>query len=131
MLSDKIKMLRLSQGLSQTDFAKRLFVTPGAVNQWERGKTAPDTNRLIAMAKEFSVPLDYFSDETEGKYTEADLIKQHILIELAAEQPKTDEAKIISRGIDKLPKEKREQALNVLNAMFSQYEDLFQKGDDK
>lgn len=130
MLSDKIRMLRQSQGLSQTDFAKRLFVTPGAVNQWERGKTAPDTNRLIAMAKEFAVPLDYFSDETDGKYTEAELIKQHILIELAAEQPKTDEAKILAKGIDKLPKEKREQALNVVKAMFSQYADLFQKGDE-
>ena len=82
------------------------------------------------MAKEFAVPLDYFSDETDGKYTEAELIKQHILIELAAEQPKTDEAKILAKGIDKLPKEKREQALNVVKAMFSQYADLFQKDDE-
>lgn len=129
MLSDKIKMLRLSQGLSQTDFAKRLYVTPGAVNQWESGKTSPDTARLIAMAKEFSIPLDYFSDGGK-EYTEAELIKQHLLIELGAIQPKTEEAKILARGIDKLPKEKREQALNVVKAMFIQYADLFQKGDD-
>lgn len=129
MLSDKIRMLRLSQGLSQTDFAKRLFVTPGAVNQWESGKTSPDTARLIAMAKEFAVPLDYFSDGGK-EYTEAELIKQHLLIELGASQPKTEEAKILAKGIDKLPKEKREQALNVIKAMFIQYEDYFKGEED-
>ena len=132
MLSDKIRMLRESQGLNQTEFAKRLFVTPGAVNQWERGKTSPDTSRLIAMAKEFSVPLDYFSDDPDGKeYTEAELIKQHVLIELGAQQPKTEEAKILSRDIDQLPKAQREQALAVFRAMFSpKYEHLFTKETD-
>ena len=129
MLSDKIRLLRESQGLNQSEFARRLFVTPGAVNQWEKGKTAPDTNRLLAMAKEFSVPLDYFSDNEET-YTETELIKQHLLIELGASQPQTDEAKILAKGIDKLPKAQREQAVNVVKAMFAQYASYFEKGDE-
>ena len=129
MLADKIRMLRLSQGLSQTDFAKRLYVTPGAVNQWERGKTSPDTGRLLAIAKEFSVPLDYFSDE-EKDYSETELIKQHIMIELGADIPKTTEAKIISGVIDKMPPEKREQALNIMKAVFTQYADSFERKED-
>ena len=129
MLAEKIKQLRISMGLSQTDFAKRLFVTPGAVYQWETGRTAPDTARLISMAKEFSIPLDYFSDD-KPEYSEADLIKQHLLIELTATQPKTDEAKILAAGVDKLPKEQREMALNVVKAMFAKYADYFEKGED-
>ena len=124
-------MLRTSQGLTQTEFAKRLFVTPGAVSQWETGRSIPDTERLMAIAKEFSVPLDYFSsDPNAPQYSEAELIKQHLLIELGASQPKTKEAKILVAGIDKLPKAQREQALAVVRAMFTQYADYFKDGDE-
>ena len=131
MLGDKIKMLRVSQGLNQTEFANRIFVTPGAVSQWETGRTMPDTERLLSIAKEFSVPLDYFSDDPDGKkYSETELIKQHLLIELNAKQPKTEEARILAAGIDKLPKAQREMALNVVKAMFTQYADYFEKGSN-
>ena len=73
------------------------------------------------MSKEFQVPLDYFSEDKQINYSEAELIKQHLLIELTANQPKTSEAKILAAGIDKLPKEQREMALNVMKAMFAKY----------
>ena len=126
LIAEKIKQLRISQGLNQSDFARRLNITPGAVSQWETGRTVPDTERLMAIAKEFSVPLDYFTD---AKYTETELIRQHIMIELGAAQPKTSEARILAQGVDKLPKEQREQALNVVKAMFAKYEKLFTEGD--
>lgn len=65
MLGDKIKELRTKNGLNQTQFGKRIFVTPGAVSQWEKGLTRPDTERLLLIAKEFGVPLDYFNDTIE------------------------------------------------------------------
>ena len=39
--------------------------------------------------------------------------------------PKTIEARIVSGGMDKLPKEQREQILNVVRAMFTQHPELF------
>ena len=99
-------MLRTSQGLTQTAFAKRLFVTPAAVNQWEKNVTRPDTERLMRISKEFSISLDFFSDDIDAKqYTETELIKEQLLLKL--NQLKTEEAKIISRGIDKMPLEDR------------------------
>lgn len=65
MIGEKIKNLRLSRGITQSEFAKALFVTSGAVSQWEKGTTRPDTERLIQISKFFSVPLDYFSDDSE------------------------------------------------------------------
>lgn len=62
MLGDRIKELRLSLGLNQAEFAKRLYVTPGAVSQWEKGATRPDTDRLIKIAVEFNVPLGSLVD---------------------------------------------------------------------
>lgn len=128
MLGDKIKQLRLSLGISQTDFAKRLFVTPAAVSQWEKGLTMPDTERLLKISKEFAVPLDYFSDM---EYTETELITQHVLAKLDS-LPKTAEARIVSGGMDKLPKEQREQILNVVRAMFAKNPGLFaeKEGED-
>ena len=41
--------------------------------------------------------------------------------------PITTEARILAKGIDKLPLEQREQALNVVRAMFAQYADYFDK----
>lgn len=42
----------------------------------------------------------------------------------------TDEARIISGGIDRMPKEKREQALRVLRAAFAEYSRLFEEEND-
>lgn len=45
--------------------------------------------------------------------------------------PKTEEAKILSKGIDKLPKEQRKQALAMFRVMFApQYAELFSKGEN-
>lgn len=41
--------------------------------------------------------------------------------------PHTEEARILAKGIDKLPKEQREQALSVIRAMFVKYADYFEK----
>ena len=120
MFADKIKQLRISQGLNQSEFAQRLNITPGAVSQWENGRTVPDTERLMSIAKEFSIPLDYFSDG-EKQYTETELIRQHLLIELGAAQPKTDEAKFVSIAMDKMPKKEREKAVKILQAVYSEY----------
>lgn len=120
MFGEKIKMLRRSQGLTQVEFAKRLFVTSAAVSQWENDQTRPDMERLIRISKEFQVPLSYFSDD-QPQTTETELIKQHLLIELGASQPKTEEAKFISLAIDKMPQKDREKAMNVLKAMYGDY----------
>ena len=126
MIGDRIKMLRTSQGLTQTAFAKRLFVTPAAVSQWEKNITRPDTERLMKISKEFSVPLDFFSDDPDAKqYSESELIKEQLILKLT--QPKTIEAKIISGGIDKMPQEDRERALDMMKLMFREYSDYFER----
>ena len=46
------------------------------------------------------------------------------------EEIHTEEARILAKGIDKLPKEQREQALSVMRAMFVKYADYFEKETD-
>ena len=47
------------------------------------------------------------------------------------DQPLTQEARIISEGIDRMPPERREQALKILQVAFSEYADYFKEDDDK
>ena len=46
-------------------------------------------------------------------------------------QPKSHEARIISGGIDKMPPERREQALRILQVAFAEYTDLFKEKEDE
>ena len=49
---------------------------------------------------------------------------------LPGDEIHTEEARILAKGIDKLPKEQREQALSVIRAMFVKYADYFEKETD-
>ena len=71
---------------------------------------------LITLAR-IAVELDVSTDILLG-------IQEEIT---ENEIPRTDEARILAKGIDKLPKEQREQALSVVRAMFAKYEDYFEK----
>jgi phage repressor protein C with HTH and peptisase S24 domain len=50
-LKSRIKKKRAELGLSQTDVANQVGVSPQSVNQWERGVTTPRGHRLDKLAK--------------------------------------------------------------------------------
>lgn len=54
-----ILQLRKQLGLSQDEFAEKLFVTRQAVSRWETGETVPGTDSLKLMGKTFGVSVDY------------------------------------------------------------------------
>lgn len=58
MLADNIRALRKSLHLSQSEFARLLYVTQGAVSQWEKGLTRPSSDQLTSIAATFSVSID-------------------------------------------------------------------------
>lgn len=52
----KLAGLRVRAGLTQTDVAKALGVTQGAISAWERGEKKPTLDRLPLLAKLYRVP---------------------------------------------------------------------------
>lgn len=64
MFSKHLKQIRLENGLSQAQMARKLGLTQGAVSQWESGRTRPDAEQLVQISKLFQVPLDYFASES-------------------------------------------------------------------
>ena len=49
-IDEQIRTLRKKQGLTQAALAEKLYVTPQAVSQWERGTTIPDMEKLSDIA---------------------------------------------------------------------------------
>jgi repressor LexA len=64
VIGNNIKRLRLEKHYSQEQLARKLNLSQGAISQWEKGKTSPDTPVLIQLAKIFEVSLDSLTDET-------------------------------------------------------------------
>ena len=57
-IGKQIKKHRTELGLSQDEFAERIFVTRQSVSNWENDKNYPDINSLVLMAEVFGVSLD-------------------------------------------------------------------------
>lgn len=53
-----IKELRIRKGLTQAQLAQECEVHQTAVSQWEKGRTAPDTNSLKILSDIFGVSVD-------------------------------------------------------------------------
>lgn len=57
-IGKQIKKHRAELGLSQEEFADKIFVTRQSVSNWENDKNYPDINSLVLMAEIFGVSLD-------------------------------------------------------------------------
>jgi len=53
-----IEELRKERDWSQFELAVKVGVTPGAVGNWERGRSEPKTRQLRALAFAFGIPME-------------------------------------------------------------------------
>lgn len=67
MFSEILKELRKEKNLTQTQLAKELNVSLGAIGNWETGNRTPDVNTLSFIANYFGVTVDYLVGKTEQK----------------------------------------------------------------
>ena len=56
---ERIKELRLEEGLSQAQLAKATGLSQSAIGAWEVGKNVINANAIITLAKYFGVTTDY------------------------------------------------------------------------
>ena len=59
MIAERIKYLRESQNITQSDLAKRLGITRSSVNAWEMGVSVPSTQYIVELSEVFQVSTDY------------------------------------------------------------------------
>ncbi len=59
ILSERIRLLREANGMTQVDLAKDLFVSKQSVSNWENDNILPSVEMLIKIADRFGVTTDY------------------------------------------------------------------------
>ena len=57
MLSENIKAIRKSKGLSQEELAIKLNVVRQTISKWEQGLSVPDADMLISLSEAFETPV--------------------------------------------------------------------------
>ena len=72
MLSEIVKKLRKSYGLTQVELANSLNVTKQAVSNWENNNIQPSIDMLARIAKFFSVSCDYILEMDQRNFIEVE-----------------------------------------------------------
>ena len=98
MLSENIKNIRKSKGLSQQELAVKLNVVRQTVSKWEQGLSVPDADMLISLSEAFETPVSTLLGETVAE-AEPDSLKaiseKLEVINLQMAQRKTVRIKIL------------------------------------
>jgi transcriptional regulator with XRE-family HTH domain len=55
LIGNYIVELRENKKLKKYEFAEILGISPSAVSQWEKGKTAPDESSIVNICNNFNV----------------------------------------------------------------------------
>ena len=63
MLSENIKRLRRSKGLSQEELALKINVVRQTISKWENGTSVPDAQMLITLSKALDTSVDVLLGE--------------------------------------------------------------------
>ncbi len=114
-IADRIRNRRLELGMSVDDLAERLHKNRATVYRYESRHIksySPDVMDALAEALQTTPSYFYGFDDP---------------VENPSDIPHTSEARILAKGIDRLPPHEREQALAVVRAMFDQYAGYFEK----
>lgn len=74
MLSENIKAIRKSKGLSQQELAMKLNVVRQTISKWEQGLSVPDSDLLISLSEALETPVSTLLGENVIE-SEVDAIK--------------------------------------------------------
>lgn len=109
---DKIRKRRLELHMTMEDLGRAIGVQRSAINKYEKGLVDIKSSTLSAIANALNVSVIE-------------------LMETDEELSKSDDIRLLIRGLNKLTPEQVEQAKNVFRAMFAVTNpELFDEGGD-
>jgi transcriptional regulator with XRE-family HTH domain len=95
--------------MTMEDLGKAIGVQRSAINKYEKGIVDIKSGTLSAIANALN-------------------ISPVALLEDADDVPRTPEARILAKGIDKMPSEQREAVISMMQGL---YPGLFEKGTEE
>jgi len=104
-LGKKLRMRRLSLGLTQTKVAQAINVTFQQIQKYEKGTNGVSSNRLMQLSQFLKIPIIYFFED----YKEFKDINLN-------DEPNDDlNYSFLSKTFSSLSKLQKEQILQILN----------------
>lgn len=73
MLSENIRAVRKSKGLSQEELAVKLNVVRQTISKWEQGLSVPDSDMLLMLSQTLETPVSTLLGETVAEQKADDL----------------------------------------------------------
>lgn len=64
----KIEELRIKNGFTQEELAKKINVSRQSISEWEKGNSTPNIDNLILLSKILKTSLDYLITGSESSY---------------------------------------------------------------
>ena len=110
---------------SRTQISQEFGVAKQTISAWITGQSSPRLPVVTALAEYFGVNIEWLMGFDVPKYVDKKV--PDTPPEDNIEKLQTIEARILARGIDSMPAEQREQALNIMKTVFIQYKGLFEK----
>ncbi len=102
-LGKKLRMRRLSLGLTQTKVAQAINVTFQQIQKYEKGTNGVSSNRLMQLSQFLKVPIIYFFED----YKEFKNVSLGESVDL--------NYSFLSRTFASLSKDQKEKILQILN----------------
>lgn len=75
--SDKLKLARQQQQLTQTQIAEQLHVSPKTISSWENARSFPDIGTLVRISDFYDISLDLLLREDQTMTDHYDAIDKH------------------------------------------------------
>ena len=148
MVGERIKKRRKVLRLSVDDICSRIGVSRATWYRYENGDIEKisaqkmsliakvlqtSASELLGIENDFSSIKAIPNPQAKSTLTEVDLANIASVVNVNSEAPRTVEARIVSFGMDKLPKETREMILGMVTGMFAgkPEAEYFKKEEDK
>ena len=114
---DRLRQAMEERGMKAVDLSKASGIGKSDISNYLNGKYLAKQDRVYILANVLGVDPVWLITGKKAYDSEEEVI----------ETPKTPEARLLARGVDKMPKEQREQLLNVFKAIYPQYAGYFEE----
>ena len=134
-IGEKIKRLRKEHHMTQEELGDAIGVKKAAINKYETGLVVNLKREVIAkIARAFDVNPVWLMDDQDGwppvpstRVLIARAIDQDQKAAGVSEVPKTVEARVLAKGMDKMPEAQRKAIMTMMEGL---YPGLFEKGTE-
>lgn len=82
IIASRIKELRTSLELTQSDFAESINTTQAALSGYERGDRVPSIDILICISEKYNVSIDWLCGTSDQKLLSSEIVMYTDLIKL-------------------------------------------------